>query len=253
MSIDFQEPKKARYGVEPTVLQTKLQAIDMKISEKSSALDKPEVFANARAMSRHELDLERSLTHDRDGLELSKCLVKPKSPDPEYLDRAHPIYHLDSILEEALEKRKAGTSEVKCEDTKFVPDTEQADIQAPIPEEDKTDIGCHLDRTVSPTTDCVDDIAAASGSEKSGIKQSEKRKRVTSTPYVMKGQGANAGRVTDMADVDCGDSCKTVDLPVESIPSDVIERYRLTVDQIRDLPRFHNYQPGEPSKVGFSS
>ncbi len=36
---------------------------------------------------------------------------------------------------------------------------------------------------------------------------------------------------------------------LELIPQEVIERYRLTPDQIRQLDRFKDYSPGEPSEV----
>ncbi len=36
---------------------------------------------------------------------------------------------------------------------------------------------------------------------------------------------------------------------LELIPQEVIERYRLTPDQIRLLDRFKDYSPGEPSEV----
>ena len=37
--------------------------------------------------------------------------------------------------------------------------------------------------------------------------------------------------------------------PVEPLPVQVIERHRLSVEQLKALPRFKDYHPGEPSKV----
>ena len=40
------------------------------------------------------------------------------------------------------------------------------------------------------------------------------------------------------------------DEDIESIPEDVIQRYRLSAEEIRKLPRFENYEPGDPNNVG---
>lgn len=37
---------------------------------------------------------------------------------------------------------------------------------------------------------------------------------------------------------------------IEPLPVQVIERNRLSLDEIRKLPRFEDYTPGLPSKVG---
>lgn len=36
---------------------------------------------------------------------------------------------------------------------------------------------------------------------------------------------------------------------VPVLPEQVILRHRLSVAEIRELPRFHDYQPGHPTKV----
>ena len=46
---------------------------------------------------------------------------------------------------------------------------------------------------------------------------------------------------------------RLLDERVETIPEDVIKKYKLTTDQIRELPRFKNYEPGQPSKVNTTS
>ena len=45
------------------------------------------------------------------------------------------------------------------------------------------------------------------------------------------------------------DSCAVVADP-DPLPVQVIERNRLSVAEIRALPRFRDYSPGAPSKVG---
>ena len=39
------------------------------------------------------------------------------------------------------------------------------------------------------------------------------------------------------------------DKDIESIPEDVIKRYKLSSEEIRKLPRFENYDPGKPNNV----
>ena len=43
------------------------------------------------------------------------------------------------------------------------------------------------------------------------------------------------------------------DEDIQSVPEDVIRRYRLSSEEIKKIPRFENYEPGEPNNVSTDS
>jgi hypothetical protein len=68
-----------------------LERIEEKIAAKLSSLDKPTGFKATKALTRHEMDLERAITHGKKANSI--CLVTAAKPSTshKYPDPNHPM------------------------------------------------------------------------------------------------------------------------------------------------------------------
>jgi hypothetical protein len=211
-------PVKRHYGVDPFADSERSKAIEEKIAEKDRQLSQPTTFAGARTLTRHEMELEHAVTHDRDPSKVFRCLLTNRSKDA-VLDPDHPINHLDEIWKDVVSRNPPKTSRRRKR---------------------KRTKGPEADGKISETVDAVEVLKAA----------------VNTSPVHCDNQLV---ALHDDDDADGGDDVavatvepkppKPLDRDVEPIPVEVIERYRLSVDQIKQLPRFKDYSPGEPSPI----
>jgi len=207
--------EKTRYGVDPLAHAERLTSIEKKIEEKERLLLQPTTFSGAKPLTRHEMDLEQAITHDRNSSKLFRCLLTEKSLDD--VDPAHPINHLDSILNDILPISSVSKRERRKRKRRGDQDGEIKKIEpeigcspAPIRNEEPNHV-CYLNNAWLPV-------------HSDHMPTHEKSKTCRSP-----------------TDLDYGS--------IESVPIEVIERYKLSTSQIRELPRFGRYTPGVPSQV----
>jgi len=188
-----------------------LKVIEQKIADKTKQLSEPTTFSGAKQLTRHEMDLEKAVTQDRDSAKLFHCLVTEKSFDSVDLD--HPINHLDQIWKDVLsskptcrrrKRKRAAASVTTCDDT------------------------CEMKIKVS----------SGSGSEETNTKSKNEQDEES-------GKILCHGRLPSQS----SDGSKQQKCDIEPVPIEVIERYRLSVEQIKQIPRFQNYSAGTPSPV----
>jgi hypothetical protein len=206
---------KERYGIDPSAHAERLTVIENKIAEKERQLLEPTTFSDAKPMSRHEMDLEQAISRDRNPSKLFSCLLTAKSS--EGVDPDHPINHLDSILQDILPKSCEGKRQRRKRKRRAGQEIEIVHVEA--------------------ETECCKAQSSDAGNCLDSASNLDSRDRLIPLPSDSKREIIERR----LADVDY--SC------VESIPVEVIERYKLSTSQIRELPRFSNYHPGVPSQV----
>lgn len=187
-----------------------LKVIEQKIADKTRQLSEPTTFAGAKQLSRHEMDLEKAVTRDRDSSKVFHCLVTHKSVDS--LDPDHPINHLDQIWKDVLSsKPTCRRRKRKRRATVITDDTASCELST------KVDIDSVSEEPVS--------------------KCSQHEEAAVNRPSPARLQPSDS------------DHCKQLKSDIEPVPIEVIERYRLSLEQIKQLPRFQNYSVGIPSPV----
>jgi len=159
------------------------------------------------------MDLEKAVTRDRCASKVFRCLVTRKSA--ELADPEHPINHLDEIWKDVLSSRP--TCRRKKRKRKAAADS----VPDADPEKStKLESGGVCEKTVS------------SSSVDQHHMELEVHATTEQTPELIS-----------------SDDCQPPKRRIEPVPIEVIERYRLSVEQIREIPRFQNYSTGTPSPV----
>ena len=278
-------PKRKRYGADPQAHASRLEVISKKIEAKRTSLDKPDSFAGARYMSRQEMDIEKSISHDEDKKRVLGMLITSEKPKTDFDDPNDPINSLGSILEEFKQKIRKKKRKNRCKNSTAA----QTEINR-----------LQTDSTPTEVSEISLDEKNNSDTEETSVATCEPRPKVTGpfiyvkcshtqideeikhsvneTPGLCRFCGSHLESNRLDADFSSGQSCakhhtgsgreleessiNTTREPsreaegprllqgnVESIPADVIGRYKLTVDKIREQTRFKDYMPGLPSKV----
>jgi len=180
-----------------------LKVIDQKIADKTQQLSQPTTFAGAKRLSRHEMDLEKAVTQDRDSTKVFRCLVTKKSVDS--VDPDHPINHLDQIWKEVLSSKPTCRRRKRKRGAAAASDTSSCAVSTEVGS------GSVSEETVSQCLQHEDPVTSSSHGSSDDSQQPKH--------------------------------------DIEPVPVEVIERYRLSTEQIKQLPRFQNYSVGAPSPV----
>lgn len=187
-----------------------LKVIEQKIANKNQQLSQPTTFAGAKQLSRHEMDLEKAVTRDRDSCKVFHCLVTDKSVDS--VDPDHPINHLDQIWKDVLSSKPT----------------------------------CRRKKRKRRATVITDDSASCEMSTKT---DSSNVSEETVSHCSQHDEGSVMSSICERLEPLSSDYSKQQKHNIEPVPVEVIERYRLSVEQIKQLPRFQNYTVGLPSPV----
>lgn len=203
--------------MDPGAKRDRLRVIEEKITQHQEILSLPQRFAGSRGLSRREMEIEKAMFQggDRHGF-------------------LRALYHQD-------EKIKA------AQDQKL--DTIYKDLLSGAENKPSSDIekeGEHptSDNSQSSTPLEVLPLSVLSESDPSNPSQSETR-----------GKGLDSSRSLSVSQPigklssSMTESLVKVTGAVESISEEEIRGNRQTVEEIRQIPRFQNYQQGEPSKV----
>lgn len=218
-------------------------------------------------MSRHEMDLENSISHDQQKAKSLSILMTNVKPDTNAQNLDDPM----SNIKELLQKVERGESQKflgqNNEDSESS-DDEEGEDRIPPPscmtfkafmKESKEQVSQR--RVVDiPQSECPD----CAKSTVECYYHSRRRKEETSDQVV------NGGVTTDTEQrkskrkkkrhkkKDTGDTRKcgliemkqtATDIDLEPIPIEVIQKYRISSEQIKEIDRFKEYSPGQPSKV----
>ncbi|XP_067663120.1 RNA-binding protein 41-like isoform X2 [Haliotis asinina] len=206
--------ERSSYGLDPEVYRGRLDEIDRRISEKARAVDNASrANTGVKEMGRHELEIEHRLTGENSqARSLSDYLTKQKviKGDPN-----DPINQLPDLLSN-IEEKGRGKKDSRGERHRMVysvrDDTEAGE-----------DLGTERERFIGPQlppevhSDDQGPALDGAASPQPATVDEEGRRAIVDT--------------------------------VEDVPEEIIKKYRLDLEEIRALPRFENYFPGEPSNT----
>jgi len=194
----------SRLGTEPSILKQQLEAIQCKIDNKKSELSKTGPFREAKHLTRHEMDLEKSLKPTSQQSQLLRNLVTIKRPSEE-THPADPINYLKDMEQELLERVKMVHRDKK---RKLATTNLQGD-----------DSCIRIDSAVAPKRKLDEKVATAMDA--------------------LLLLGSDLFSKND----------PVIRAYVVPIPEEEIEKNRLSLEEIQQIPRFRDYKPGVPSKV----
>lgn len=253
----YVESKKQRLEHEPICLQDKLVVINRKIEQHKKSLTIPDTFTGQTSVGRHAMDLEKSLVKDNiNSKRLSTMLITNKlSSDFPHPD--HPMNHIPEILEdiagkdkfEKQRRRKRRKHEIAHDNLDTFDLGSDSGGSGNI-------IGCktqeetiHQDSTHFPHA----------------ILNSNEIEPELKTPCNVSNSNCSSmydGRIRDNLDNKCKEdkcdsqfennkttNCKMRDGLVPQIPECDIIANRLSLEEIRKLPKFEKYEEGIPNNV----
>ncbi|KAI0234344.1 RNA-binding protein 41 [Lamellibrachia satsuma] len=227
--------KQKRYGIDETVHKSKLEEIDRKISVKLAQLAKPDTFSGMKQLSRQEMDLERAISRDRDKAKLFGCLLTKQRPNTSIGDPNHPINHLDDIVQEVMTRKRKNSTAVRrefCEN------------------DDSSAEECATVATCAEREDCtVDHTGDVSEMLTCEEKKGDVLDCYKSNPWVtVESVSDRMNAISSLLNPQVVSS-ESSQKKIVSIPVEEIEKARLNPEEIKAMPKFSNYEPGEPSKT----
>ncbi|XP_001514134.3 RNA-binding protein 41 [Ornithorhynchus anatinus] len=205
------EAKSAGLGAAPEATLERLRNIEEKISERQRILSLPQRFAGSKQLNRREMEIENALFQGTDRHSFLRALY--------YQDEARqrvqkdPMSDLETVYQEIL-------------------------TQTPQEPHDPTQVAS-ASRSAAPE---------APGTPGRGREAAED----TSEPRRQDGRAAQdeaPGLPGPETPQHASAAPRKVTEPVAFVPEDEIRRNRLSEEEIRKIPRFSSYSPGEPSKV----
>lgn len=212
MADDSNKPQKKRnFGIDPSIMEERLQKIQEKIEKKNVDLDQKDKFHGQKALTRHEMELERSLLRDcnsDDKKKVMNALTTVLDPRERTLPN-DPMSQLPEILENITKGSSQGKSKRRKRKQKNKELTsDEIDMKGLLSD------GSRVVTTESSTFD-------------------------SSTNRVQE-----EGEIGDVAT--CEPRPRN---PVPEVSLEDIQNNRLAIEEIKNLPRFENYAPGELSKI----
>ncbi|XP_054612152.1 RNA-binding protein 41 [Dunckerocampus dactyliophorus] len=212
----------------PGVKQERLQVIRDKIAVRAEILARPQRFATSQALSRREMEIEQALFQGNDRLGFLAALYHHDENNQDGQQGATSSDPMETLYRDLLTKEK-----------------QQASLQEPrtshIPKRD-------------PTSVQSNDL---SGDQSEDASQNELQEEKRNRSEQSKHQGSPAVEINISQPIgslcvavrtgSCGPL--TVKGEVAAVTEEEILENRETEEDIRRIPRFRNYQPGNPSKV----
>uniref|UniRef100_A0A7N9IAL8 RNA-binding protein 41 n=1 Tax=Macaca fascicularis TaxID=9541 RepID=A0A7N9IAL8_MACFA len=229
--------KKTRLRATPEAIQNRLQDIEERISERQRILCLPQRFAKSKQLTRREMEIEKSLFQGADRHSFLKALYyqayhKKTSADkymtsmkrkiklgtkdePQKKNKGDPMNNLESFYQEMIMKKRLEEFQLM----RGEPFASHSLVSA-------TSVG---DRVTAESPSLLQDKGkqAAQG----------------------KGPSLHVANVIDFSPEQCWTGPKKLTQPIEFVPEDEIQRNRLSEEEIRKIPMFSSYNPGEPNKV----
>ena len=181
------------------------------------------------------MDLERAISRDRDKAKLFGCLLTERRPNTSIGDPNHPINHLDDIVQEVMMRKRKGENSTA--------------VRREVGENDDSSAEeCAMVATCAEREDCtVDhtgDVSETCEEKKGDVLDCYKSNPWVTVESVSDRMNAISSLLNPQVVSSESSQKKIVSIPVEEI-----EKARLNPEEIKAMPKFSNYEPGEPSKV----
>ncbi|CAO2622901.1 RNA-binding protein 41 [Lemmus lemmus] len=205
--------KRTKLRATPEAIQKRLQDIEERISERQRILCLPQRFSKSKQLTRREMEIEKSLFQGTDRHSFLKALYyqdePPKKNKGDLMNNLESFYH-ETIMKKRLEEFQLMRGE---------PFASHSLVSA-------TSVG-------------------DSGTAENPSLLQDKGKQAAQG----KGLSLHVAKVIDFPPEQCWTGPKKLTQPIEFIPEDEIQRNRLSEEEIRNIPMFSSYNPGEPNKV----
>uniref|UniRef100_V9L048 RNA-binding protein 41-like protein n=1 Tax=Callorhinchus milii TaxID=7868 RepID=V9L048_CALMI len=225
-------------GADPAAVQERLRAIEEKIEERQRLRSMPQRFAGSKPLNRREMEIEKAMFQGTDRYSFLKALyyqdvtsAVSTSDEKCIRDQSDPIKQLEMICDHLLPKSESNPSETG-DPSKIRPRSSME-----IPSTATSEVGPHRGVT-GPYTQSYCDVSPADqwGNQRQEAKVESNRRFSVKVPIrTLPSAGPHSPqRVTQQ---------------VESVPEEEIRRNKLSEEEIRMIPRFSSYNPGQPSRV----
>ncbi|XP_036847297.1 RNA-binding protein 41 isoform X5 [Manis javanica] len=229
--------KRTKLRATPEAIQNRLQDIEERISERQRILCLPQRFAKSKQLTRREMEIENSLFQGADRHSFLKAL---------YYQAYHKKTSADKYMTSMKRKIKLGTKDEPQKKNKGDPMNNlesfyQEMIMKKRLEEFQLMRGEPFASHSLVSATSVGDSGTA---ENPSLLQDEGKQAAQG-----KGPSLHVAKVIDNSPERCWTGPKKLTQPIEFVPEDEIQRNRLSEEEIRKIPMFSSYNPGEPNKV----
>ncbi|KAK2828424.1 hypothetical protein Q5P01_019458 [Channa striata] len=217
---DATEAAEKSYGMcaAPGAKQQRLQVIKDKIEARAQLLSRPQRFAASRPLSRREMEIEQALFQGNDRVGFLTSLYHRDEDNQEGQQGPSSSDPMDTLYRDVLNKEGQHVS----------------------PQNSESETCAASQKTVYDQSE-NNDKDRVSDKLKPSHTDNDKSENTTEPPSELQAekvdhQAGSAGPLT-------------VRGKIETIADEEILKNRESEEGIRSIPRFRNYQPGQPSKV----
>ncbi|KAF6091362.1 RNA binding motif protein 41 [Phyllostomus discolor] len=229
--------KRTRLRATPEAIQNCLQDIEERISEHHRILCLPQRFAKSKQLTRREMEIEKSLFQGTDRHSFLKAL---------YYQAYHKKTSADKYMTSMKRKIKLGTKDEPQKKNKGDPmNNLESFYQEMIMKKRLEEF--HLMRGepfASHSLVSATSVGDSGTAENPPLLQDKGEQAAQG-----KSPSLHVAKVIDNSPEQCWTGPKKLTQPIEFVPEDEIQRNRLSEEEIRKIPMFSSYNPGEPNKV----
>ncbi|XP_049894824.1 RNA-binding protein 41 [Epinephelus moara] len=243
-SRDAPEAAEKSHGVcaAPGAKQQRLQVIRDKIEARAELLSRPQRFAASRPLSRREMEIEQALFQGTDRLGFLTALYHRDEDNQEGQEGAPFSDPMDSLYQDVLSKESKQASPQEGE-TSGASHLSAHRTTSDQPQDSQTDS--------NQSKDNQSELSVQSESSSDTSEQQLAQDRPGQPPLAAPAQiniSQPIGSLCGAGKASSGGPL-TVRGEIETVSDEEILKNRESVEGIRSIPRFRNYQPGKPSKV----
>ncbi|XP_011379271.1 RNA-binding protein 41 isoform X1 [Pteropus medius] len=229
--------KRMRLRATPEAIQNRLQDIEERISERQRILCLPQRFAKSKQLTRREMEIENSLFQGADRHSFLKAL---------YYQAYHKKTSADKYMTSMKRKIKLGTKDEPQKKNKGDPmNNLESFYQEMIMKKRLEEFQLMRGEPFASHSLVSAASVGDSGTAENPSLLQDKGKQAAQG----KGPSLHVAKVIDNSPEQCWTGPKKLTQPIEFVPEDEIQRNRLSEEEIRKIPMFSSYNPGEPNKV----
>ncbi|XP_017284637.1 RNA-binding protein 41 isoform X2 [Kryptolebias marmoratus] len=235
---DLLEAAEKSHGVcaAPDARQQRLQVIRDKMEARAELLSRPQRFAASRPMSRREMEIEQALFQGNDRLGFLTALYHRDEDDKNSRQGASSSDPMDSVYRDVL----------SCHRQALLQDTEGQQHHST--ESDQSGSSQSHDSQSAASSHPESAPQAEQRCWSSSNTQDQSDPQRPAAPRVQISLNQPIGSLRGAAGAGPGGPL-TIRGEIEAVTDQEILKNRESEEGIRSVPRFQNYQPGNPSKV----
>nr|XP_044996878.1 RNA-binding protein 41 isoform X4 [Jaculus jaculus] len=229
--------KRTRLRATPEAIQNHLQDIEKRISERQRILCLPQRFSKSKQLTRREMEIEKSLFQGSDRHSFLKAL---------YYQAYHKKTSTDKYMTSMKRKIKLGTKDEPPKKNKGDPvNNLESFYHEMIMKKRLEEFQLMRGEPFASHSLVSATSVGDSGTAENPSLLQDKGKQAA--------QGQNpslhVAKIIEFSPEQCCTGPKKLTQPIEFVPEDEIQRNRLSEEEIRKIPMFSSYNPGEPNKV----